>query len=342
MFCARTFPRTSLSLALCLAAAPFTGCSTSEDDPLGGSTDGGATESGSGGGTGTASGGATTSGASTSASTGSGTSEGGTSGTSSASEGTSGSTTDASTGTATGDPTTGTTDGTTTATTDASTTDASGTATTTGGTDTDTETDTGGCQAWRITYDLTGSEFEVSDTPLGAGDQRNVLEEPYDGDATFGPGELTLVFQDVGGAPGGQVAFTDYAVSLNFVVRGATTVTTNLEQSAGPNACGVTTGTLAGDEVAWTPSAIVGHSSIGQVLCQGALCTLGGLPNGTPVPQNEMGDQPLSNFTFAGDLTSFTMPRTVIQMDQNSTISWTYAGTEVSREAIAAPACLCP
>ncbi|MCX4240326.1 hypothetical protein [Paraliomyxa miuraensis] len=209
---------------------------------------------------------------------------------------------------------------------------------------TDDTTDTAGaCQVWEITYDLEGSEFEISGTPFMAGDQVNVLTMPYDADDTVGPGTFVLRFQDMGGEPGGMAAMAAYQASLHFVVNsGVTTVSTDLETDAGPEECGVTTGMLAGDTVAWMPSAIVGHHSMGQILCEGALCGAGGLPNGKPVPVDEVSDQPVSDFVFSGDLSSFTMEQTVIQMDANSTTSWMYMGTETGRELIDAPPCLCP
>ncbi|MFO7566361.1 MAG: hypothetical protein R6X02_27205 [Enhygromyxa sp.] len=195
---------------------------------------------------------------------------------------------------------------------------------------------------WEITYDLTGSEFEIDNTPFGAGDQVNVVMEPYDANDHVGPGQFVLHFQDVGGSPGGQAFMHSYEMTINFVVDGATTVTTDLENDAGPEECGITSGSLEDTTIAWMPSAIVDHHSMGTILCQGVLCAGGGLPNGRPVPVDETSDQPISDFVFNDDLSSFTMAKTVVQEEPNvSTVSWTYAGTEVSRNLVAAPDCLC-
>ncbi|MCA9650749.1 MAG: hypothetical protein H6712_31090 [Myxococcales bacterium] len=208
--------------------------------------------------------------------------------------------------------------------------------------ETGTTTGLGDCQVWEITYDLEGSEFEISDTPFGAGDQVNVVTMPYDADDHVGPGTLVLRFQDVDGDPGGMAAMVSYDMSIHFVVdSGVTVVQTDLETDAGPDECGVTTGMLADTTVAWMPSAIVGHHSMGQILCTGMLCGAGGLPNGMPVPMDETSDQPISDFVFSDDLSSFNMEQTVIAMDANSTTAWTYTGTEVSREQVLGPACLC-
>lgn len=199
----------------------------------------------------------------------------------------------------------------------------------------------GDCQVWEITYDLEGSEFEVSDTPMGAGDQVNVVTMPYDADDHVGPGTFVLRFQDEGGAPGGLAAMTYYEMGIHFVVGGIVTVATDLDAEAGPEECGVTTGMLEGTTVSWMPSAIVDHHTMGQLLCTGALCGLGGLPNGDPVPVDETNDQPVNDFVFSDDLSSFTMEQIVTAMDANSTTSWTYSGTETSRELVLGPACLC-
>lgn len=200
----------------------------------------------------------------------------------------------------------------------------------------------GACMVWEITYELTGSVFELSATPFGAGDQVNTLTTPYDANDHVGPGTIVMRFQDVGGSPGGLAAISAYTMAMHFVVDGVTKVATDLDATAGPSACGVTTGELEGNTVTWDPSALVGHHSVGQVLCTGALCSFGGLPNGDPVPIDETNDHPLSDFVFASDLKTFSMAKTVIAQDNNSTSTWQYEGAETERKLVAAPACLCP
>jgi hypothetical protein len=204
-------------------------------------------------------------------------------------------------------------------------------------------TDAGSCSVWEIVYDLGGSEFEISDTPFGAGDQVNTVAEPYDADDHVGPGTMVLRFTDVGGDPGDRAWLISYTMAIHFVVdSGFTAVETDLDSSAGPNACGITTGSVNGTTVAWTPPTMAGRHSVGQMLCTGSFCSFAGLPDGTPVPVDETTDQPLSDFVFSADLSSFTMAQTVIEQDPNATASWTYQGTEVSRQLIGAQPCLCP
>lgn len=245
--------------------------------------------------------------------------------------------------TTTGDTTTGdTTDATDDTTTD-TTTDTTGD--TTDATDDTTETTettgNGDCMVWEITYDLTDSEFEISGTPFGAGDQVNVVQEPYDADDNVGPGNIVVRFQDVGGNPGGTAFIESYDMDINFVVSGPTMVTTDLVASAAPQECGLTSGTLNGTSVGWIPPAIADVHTMGTILCEGGLCGLGGLPDGMPVAVDNTEDQAVSPFEFNADFTTFSMDQTVIAMDDQSTTSWTFTGTETSRELIAAPACLC-
>jgi len=183
--------------------------------------------------------------------------------------------------------------------------------------------------------------FEISGTPFGVGDQVNTVADPDEADDEIGPGTFVLRFQDVAGDPGGAALIHSYDMSLNFGVGGPVTVTTALETSAGPVECGVTPGTLTGTTVTWSPSVIQDLTQVGSILCMGGLCSTGGLPNGTPQLIDEVVDQPIDDFVFAADFSSFTMAETIIQSDDQSTTTWTYTGTEVSRELVSAPACQC-
>lgn len=204
-----------------------------------------------------------------------------------------------------------------------------------------TETSTGACQVWEITYDLAGSEFEISETPFGAGDQTNVLQEPYDAGGNIGPGSFVLQFEDVDGAPGGLATMNSYQMVLGFVVGGTVMVTTDIEGQAGPAECGITQGLLNAGTVAWAPPQIVDYVTTGTVLCEGALCSAGGLPNGKAVDQGGTSNQPITDFVFEDDLSGFTMAEIVVGTENSSVNSWLYVGTETGREMVDAPDCLC-
>ncbi|MBW2734055.1 MAG: hypothetical protein JRH20_16835 [Deltaproteobacteria bacterium] len=200
----------------------------------------------------------------------------------------------------------------------------------------------GTCSVWEITYDLAGSEFEIKNTPMGAGDQLNTVATPYDADDHVGPGTITLRFQDLNNAPGGLAAITEYAMGINFIIGGVSKVTTEMDMTAGPSACGVTTGTLNGATVAWSPAALVDTHAVGSILCEGVACVLGGMPDGQPTAVDEVADQALGDFVFAEGLGSFTMAATVVSQDNLSTVTWRYKATETARELVPGPACLCP
>ncbi|MFO7561938.1 MAG: hypothetical protein R6X02_04800, partial [Enhygromyxa sp.] len=107
----------------------------------------------------------------------------------------------------------------------------------------DGDGDPSDCMVWEITYDLTGSEFEIGGTFSGLGDQVNKLEEPYENDDTVGPGTFVLHFQDADGAPGTQAFMHAYEMSMHFTVSSlGVTVKTDLENEAGPVDCGITSG----------------------------------------------------------------------------------------------------
>ncbi|MFO7561416.1 MAG: hypothetical protein R6X02_02130 [Enhygromyxa sp.] len=198
------------------------------------------------------------------------------------------------------------------------------------------------CEVWKIAYDLTGSKFEISDTPLNLGNQTNVVGEPYDAYDRIGPGKFVLHFRDLDGTPGERAFMHAYEMTLNFEVRSpGASVATNLQGSAGPAECGVTSGALLGSTVAWMPAAIVGYHSRGQLRCRGAFCGQADLPRGEAVAVDEISDQPLGEFVFSEGLRRFTMARTVIQQDDKSTSSWFFSGAEISRERVPAPDCLC-
>ena len=199
-----------------------------------------------------------------------------------------------------------------------------------------------GCQVWEIQYDLVSSEFALSDTPMGAGDQVNVVEEPYDEDDNIGPGSITVRFADVDGEPGGTAWIVAYDMTLNFLVDSfGAAVTTELQNEVAFNECGVTSADLPGDEAAWDPSAMPGQTSMGMIVCNGFFCGLGGFDDGVPVMVDDVDDAPLNPFTFASDRMSFTSEPVVVQQDDTSTSTWTYRGMELSRDLIDGPECLC-
>ena len=254
--------------------------------------------------------------------------------------------TDGSTSDTTGDgdgdttsDTTGDGDGDTTSDT---TGDGDSTTDTTGG---DGDTGSGDCMAWEIVYDLTGSEFEITDTPFnGAGDKIVPLETPYDGADTIGPGELTLMISDNNGAPGDGTAFlVDYAVTMNFQTgSGGTALVTQTLEITTANECGSAVGSLSGTALSWSPNALNDYHTEGTLNCQGTFCGSFGAPPAGDTPVNQTTNiDPFSAFTFSNDLMGFTAPDFTTSSDSNATTLMDLVGTETSRQLVAAPACFC-
>ena len=201
------------------------------------------------------------------------------------------------------------------------------------------------CKVWNVTYDLTGSHFEISGTIGGLGDQRNTCQEPYDAGDTIGPGTLVLRFGDDGGNPAeGDAAILSYEMDTYFVVEteNIITVTTDIEVSAGPELCGVANGALKGSVITWTPALMRDYRSRGNVHCDGSasFCQGGGLEPGDNAEESNI-DLALHDFVFSNGLSTFEMEATEIPGNASSTTTLYWTGTEIRRELVDAPACDC-
>ena len=195
--------------------------------------------------------------------------------------------------------------------------------------------------AWDVTYNLDGSQFNVKDTPLGAGDQMNTATPPYTAPNEIGPGTMVIRFIDMGGSPGpGTATIMSYTMNLEFTVGTADTaqVHTDLTQDGIAGACGDATGAYAGSTVTWNPG-FTKMRSHGTTTCMGSLCSLGGLPNGTPQTQDDMGiPQALNPFMFSNGVSNFTMAEVQHSKDSKSSTWMSFVGKETARVA----ACECP
>ena len=206
----------------------------------------------------------------------------------------------------------------------------------------DDDDSVGTCSTWINTYDLTGSKFFI-DALI---DFEVTLQEPYNGDLNMGPGTMTLRFADSGGAAADGAAFiVDYSLSQDFITgNGLAEVHTVLENIATAD-CGISTGTLAGTALTFAPETMANHCQNGQISCTGAFCgSAGSPPEDQPeIITDDCGDQPIAGFTFSDDLSSFTMPATILSQDNNATAAMSYVGTLTNSTLDAnTPACLCP
>ncbi|MCB9680538.1 MAG: hypothetical protein H6733_03630 [Alphaproteobacteria bacterium] len=199
------------------------------------------------------------------------------------------------------------------------------------------------CDRWIATYDLEGSVFSID----ALVDFDITVTQPYSADDHMGPGTMVVRFEDDGGAPGGGNAeILSYSLTQNFVTSafGLVTITTDLQNDAGPQTCGVSTGTLAGTTLGWDVGAMTDYCSVGTISCAGILCgTSGAPPSGTPQSINDCSDFPLNDFTFSSDLTTFSSTPVVVSSDANQTTTMTFQGTMTSLTLdTSGDACTCP
>ncbi len=181
---------------------------------------------------------------------------------------------------------------------------------------------TGGCAnpTVDVVYDLTGSTFEITDTPLGAGNQVNTVATPYEDPKHIGPGTMKLRFSAPAGQPdAGRVDVIDYDLVLEFTVSSAgASVHTDLVVDVTPPVCSGAQGSFASGKATWMPPGLDPYHTKGQVTCTGATCSLGGLPNGTPQPKESTEKLKLNDFVFTSGVTEFTMEKVQVSEDKQS------------------------
>jgi len=204
----------------------------------------------------------------------------------------------------------------------------------------DDATDTAGdCQSWLVTYDLTGSVFQIDSTQSFT----ITLEEPYDEPLNMGPGTITLRLPDDNGAPGaGPAMIVEYALTQDFITGAVgTDVHTVLNNTAGPEACGVATGALGADLLPWAPAEIAPYCQDGMVSCMGGFCGMFGAPPADmPIIYEDdcTTTLPLNPFTFTDGVDAFTMPP--VSVDKQATLALVGTMTEMVLDE-ATPECAC-
>jgi hypothetical protein len=186
------------------------------------------------------------------------------------------------------------------------------------------------CEAWLIEYDLDGSEFEIRNTPFGAGDAVNAV----------GPGQLQLLFPgDEAGPKEGEVRLIKYTLQMQFDVA---MVETDVEINAGPDDCGVALGARTATVVAWSTPMRGAHSQ-GTITCRDSefICGAANLPKDMPVTQDTTVDQPLEAFDFgaAQGFSAFTMAEVEVPNDQAGDTFLRLQGAESTRRCVRRPTC---
>ena len=141
-----------------------------------------------------------------------------------------------------------------------------------------------------VTYDLSATYFEITNTPLGLGDLPPTL---------IGPGSMTVRYENDGlGAilDGGPASIVQFDMAQEFAVGNNPHVVTDIDASIPDdrwdgNPQGVVNpgsngGTLVGTTVTFDGD-LQNYHTEGFILCTGGLCSLGGLPDGVADPVNE-------------------------------------------------------
>lgn len=186
-----------------------------------------------------------------------------------------------------------------------------------------------------VTYDLTGSTFSITNTPLGMGDQVNTVQQPYTADKNIGPASIVLRFAASNGNPiPGRADVVKFNIVLDFVVNSTgATVHTDLVQDVTPTVCSGDQGVYNAGVATWQAPGMNPYHSVGDVTCTGTFCSAGGLPNGTPQHRDETYQQLINPFTFTNGVSDFTMPKVLVSSDSSSKTWFTFKGHETSRKA---------
>jgi len=205
--------------------------------------------------------------------------------------------------------------------------------------DTDTtDTDDTTCTTVVVTYDLTGSVFEIDSMV----DFTITLQEPYGDDLNMGPGHAVLRFPEADGGPADGLAhLTDYRMMWDFVTgaSGLAEVHTQLDNTAADE-CGVASGTLTGTSLAWSPGQISSVCQNGQISCTGSFCGMGGSPDeGTPVVYTDDCEAfGINDLTLSADYSTLDMPPVTVSDESTLSLHGTQVELTVDTQT---PECIC-
>jgi hypothetical protein len=191
--------------------------------------------------------------------------------------------------------------------------------------------DAGGvCETWVVDYDLSGSRFDIRNTPFGAGDASNEV----------GPGTLQLRFPDNNGDLGtGSVTLLSYRMAMNFDV---TMVVSDLIAESGPDECGIAKGDFAAGALNWA-GPLKSYHVHGTITCNASLvlCSVASLPHEEAKAIDNTTDQALNPFavTLSGGRSSLTMDYVEVPNDDAGDTFLRLVGTETGRVCVPSPDC---
>jgi hypothetical protein len=187
------------------------------------------------------------------------------------------------------------------------------------------------CNTWEVDYSL-AAIVQLSDTAMGAGD----------GFHQIGPGKVQLHFDNVNGAPGGNVKLTTYEMTDQFTVNAhvfgvGTNVTNDTKTMTTPNVCGVAAQGLLSDRTVRWSTLWNGMHTDGHVTCAGSMCgRFGAPPTGTSEVHQPAHPVSFKSFEYAPDMKSFHMDYSVTakSTSPSQTSRITFNGRETKRSCI--------
>jgi hypothetical protein len=193
------------------------------------------------------------------------------------------------------------------------------------------QADAGGtCETWIVDYELSGSKFDIRNTPFGAGDAANDI----------GPGTLQLRFtNDNGDLGAGSASLLSYRMKMDFDVM---MVVSELNAESGPDECGIAKGDFAAGALTWS-GPLANYRVYGTITCNASevLCTLADLPHEVAKPIDDTTDQALNPFavTSSAGTSSFTMDFVEVPNDDAGDTFLRLVGTETARVCVPKPSC---
>ena len=193
------------------------------------------------------------------------------------------------------------------------------------------------CDAFEVEY-LLAANLKLSETPMGEGD----------GVYSIGPGKVVLRFENKNGQPGGNVQMLQYAMREYFVIKSktlfwTTSVTTDTNTAATPNACSIAAqGALDSSRTVKWSTPVAGYHTDGTLTCEGSMCgKFGAPPPGQSPFHIPPGPVAFNPFVFAADMKTFTMASAHVSKTdmpkQSGEVS--LAGRETKRTCVAVAPC---
>ena len=186
------------------------------------------------------------------------------------------------------------------------------------------------CNSVEVTFGMEGSQLDIRNTPLGAGD----------GTQDIGPGTLVLRLpaDSAGNLIDGPVTLVSYNMAVEFTIAD---VETDLDAEAVPeDDCGVAQGSIENGSLTWD-TAVLDYRQYGTITCRGSqlICGLAGFEKDVPEERDSTHDQDFNSFVF-GEGPQFEMDWVEIPNEDAGDSFLRLVGAEASRGTCeVAPVC---